>query len=151
MQKMQIFQAAAVKNKDTIFRILIVQKIKGWRNMTNTQKNKIYKLAYEKVKQDKKEEIIRHLTLLSYDVLLYLMIQIADVKSIVINIICYIFITLAGLCSIWSIYNSHKYVKIFANDINNRLFDIHKTNQGDYEVKIDDYTVLTVLKNEFQE
>ena len=25
--------------------------------MTNTQKNKIYKLAYEKVKQDKKEEI----------------------------------------------------------------------------------------------
>lgn len=119
--------------------------------MTNTQKTKIYKLAYEKVKQDEKEEIIRHITLLSYDVLLYLMIQIADVKSIVINIICYIFITLAGLCSIWSIYNSHKYVKIFANDINNRLFDIHKTSQGDYEVKIDDYTVLTVLKNEFQE
>lgn len=119
--------------------------------MTNTQKNEIYKIAYEKVKQDRKEEIIRHITLLSYDVLLYLMIQIADVKSIVINIICYIFITLAGLCSIWSIYHNHKYVKDFANDINDRLFDIHKTNQGDYELKIDDYTVLTVLKNEFQE
>lgn len=119
--------------------------------MTNTQKNKIYKLAYEKVKRDKKEEIIRHLTLLSYDALFYLMIQIADVKSIVINIICYIFITLAELCSIWSIYNHHKYVKDFANDINDRLFNIHKTNQGDYEVKIDDYTILTVLKSEFQE
>lgn len=119
--------------------------------MTNTQKNKIYKLAYEKVKQDKKEEIIRHLTLLSYDVLFYLMIQIADVKSIVINIICYIFITLAGLCSIWSIYNSHKYVKDFANDINNRLFDIYKTSEGNYELKIEDYAVLTVLKSEFQE
>lgn len=118
--------------------------------MTNTQKTKIYKLAYEKVKRDKKEEIIRHITLLSYDVLLYLMIQIADVKSIVINIIYYIFITLAELCSIWSIYNNHKYVKVFANDINNRLFDIHKTSEGDYELKIDDYTVLTVLKNEFQ-
>lgn len=78
------------------------------------------------------------------------MIQIADVKSIVINIIYYIFITLAELCSIWSIYNNHKYVKVFANDINNRLFDIHKTSEGDYELKIDDYTVLTVLKNEFQ-
>lgn len=119
--------------------------------MTNTQRNEIYKVAYEKVKQDRKEEIIRHITLLSYDVLLYLMIQIADVKSIVINIICYIFITLAGLCSIWSIYNHHKYVKVLANGINNRLFDIYKTNQGDYELKIKDYTVLTVLKNEFQE
>jgi hypothetical protein len=119
--------------------------------MTNTQKNEIYKLAYKKVKQDKKEETIRHLTLLSYDALFYLMIQIADVKSIIINIICYIFITLAGLCSIWSIYHNYKYVKDFANDINNRLFDIHKTSEGDYELKIDDYTVLTVLKSEFQE
>lgn len=118
--------------------------------MTNTQKNEIYKLAYKKVKQDKKEETIRHLTLLSYDALFYLMIQIADVKSIVINIICYIFITLAGLCSIWSIYHNYKYVKDFANDINNRLFDIHKTSEGNYELKIEDYTVLTVLKSEFQ-
>lgn len=119
--------------------------------MTNTQRNEIYKIAYEKVKQDGKEEIIRHLILLSVDALFYLMIQISDVKSIVIHIICYICITLSGLCSIWSIYHNYKYVKDFANDINNRLFDIHKTNQGDYELKIDDYTVLTVLKNEFQE
>lgn len=119
--------------------------------MTNTQKNEIYKAAYEKVKQDEKEEIIRHLILLSVDALFYLMIQISDVKSIVIHIICYICITLSGLCSIWFIYHNHKYVKDFANDINDRLFDIHKTSEGNYELKIKDYTVLTVLKNEFKE
>lgn len=119
--------------------------------MTNTQKNEIYKAAYEKVKQDRKEEIIRNITLLSIDAVFFLMMQIFDFKSIIINIICYICITLSGLCSIWSIYHNHKYVKDFANDINDRLFDIHKTNQGDYELKIDDYTVLTVLKSEFQE
>lgn len=42
--------------------------------MTNTQRNEIYKVAYEKVKQDGKEEIIRHLILLSVDALFYLMI-----------------------------------------------------------------------------
>lgn len=113
--------------------------------MTNAQKNKIYKLAYKQVKQDRKEEIIRNIILLSVDVMFFLMMQIADFKSIAINIICYILITLSGLCSIWSIYKNHKYVKVFANDINDRLFDIHKINQGDYELKIDDYTVLTVV------
>lgn len=120
-------------------------------NPLNFSSGECQKAAYEKVKQDRKEEIIRHLILLSVDALFYLMIQISDVKSIIINIICYICITLSGLCSIWSIYHNHKYVKDFANDINDRLFDIHKTNQGDYELKIDDYTFLTVLKNEFQE
>lgn len=118
--------------------------------MTNTQRNEIYKVAYEKVKQDRKEEIVRHIILLSVEALFYLMIQISDVKSIVIHIICYICITLSGLCSIWSIYHNHKYVKDFANDINNRLFDIHKTSEGNYELKIEDYTVLTVLKMNFK-
>ena len=117
--------------------------------MTNTQKNEIYKLAYKQVKQGRKEEIIRNIILLSVDAMFFLMIQIADVTSLVINIICYILITLAMLCSIWSIYHNHKYVKDFANDINNRLFDIHETNQGDYELKIDDYTVLTISKNKY--
>lgn len=123
--------------------------------MTNTQKNKIYKLAYEKVKRDRKEETIRHIFLLSVGIMFLLMLQLADLKSdltsTIIQIICYVLIISAMLCSIWSIYHNHKYVKDFANDINNRLFDIHKTNQGDYEVKIDDYTILTVLKSEFQE
>lgn len=123
--------------------------------MTNTQKNKIYKLAYEKVKRDEKEEIIRHTFLLSVGIMFLLMLQLADLKaaltSTIVQIICYILIISAMLCSVWSIYHNHKYVKDFANDINNRLFDIHKTNEGDYEVKIEDYTVLTVLKNEFQE
>lgn len=119
--------------------------------MTNTQRNEIYKVAYEKVKQDRKEEIIRHMILLGFGATCFLIIPMADVKSITINIICYILITLAMLCSIWSIYHHHKYVKDFANAINDRLFDIYKTNQGDYEVKIDDYTILTVLKSEFQE
>ena len=116
---------------------------------------KIYKLAYEKVKRDRKEEIIRHIFLLSVGIMFLLMLQLADLKpdltSTIIQIICYVLIISAMLCSIWSIYHNHKYVKDFANDINNRLFDIHKTNQGDYEVKIDDYTILTVLKSEFQE
>ncbi len=123
--------------------------------MTNTQKNKIYKLAYEKVKRDRKEEIIRHIFLLSVGIMFLLMLQLADLKSdlasTIIQIICYVLIISAMLCSIWSIYHNHKYVKDFANDINNRLFDIHKTNQGDYELKIEDYTILTVLKSEFQE
>lgn len=123
--------------------------------MTNTQKNKIYKLAYEKVKRDEKEEIIRHIFLLSVGIMFLLMLQLADLKSdltsTIIQIICYVLIISAMLCSIWSIYHNHKYVKDFANDINNRLFDIHKTNQGDYELKIEDYTILTVLKSEFQE
>lgn len=123
--------------------------------MTNTQKNKIYKLAYEKVKRDRKEGTIRHIFLLSVGIMFLLMLQLADLKSdltsTIIQIICYVLIISAMLCSIWSIYHNHKYVKDFANDINNRLFDIHKTNQGDYEVKIDDYTILTVLKSEFQE
>ena len=75
----------------------------------------------------------------------------SDSTSTIAQIICYILVISAMLCSIWSIYHNHKYVKDFANDINNRLFDIYKTNQGDYEVKIDDYTILTVLKSEFQE
>ena len=83
------------------------------------------------------------------------MLQLADVKSAltsaIVQIICYISIISAMLCSVWSIYHNYKYVKDFANDINNRLFDIHKTNQGNYEVKIEDYTVITVLKSEFQE
>lgn len=123
--------------------------------MTNTQKNKIYKLAYEKVKRDGKEEIIRHTFLLSAGIMFLLMLQLADVKSAltsaIVQIICYILIISAMLCSVWSIYHNYKYVKDFANDINNRLFDIHKTNQGNYEVKIEDYTVITVLKSEFQE
>lgn len=123
--------------------------------MTNTQKNKIYKLAYEKVKRDGKEEIIRHTFLLSAGIMFLLMLQLADVKSAltsaIVQIICYISIISAMLCSVWSIYHNYKYVKDFANDINNRLFDIHKTNQGNYEVKIEDYTVITVLKSEFQE
>lgn len=123
--------------------------------MTNTQKNKIYKLAYEKVKRDEKEETIRHIFLLSVGIMFLLMLQLADLKSdltsTIIQIICYVLIISAMLCSIWSIYHNHKYVKDFANDINNRLFDIHKTNQGDYELKIEDYTILTVLKSEFQE
>lgn len=123
--------------------------------MTNTQKNKIYKLAYEKVKRDRKEGTIRHIFLLSVGIMFLLMLQLADLKSdltsTIIQIICYVLIISAMLCSIWSIYHNHKYVKDYANDINNRLFDIHKTNQGDYEVKIDDYTILTVLKSEFQE
>lgn len=123
--------------------------------MTNTQKNKIYKLAYEKVKRDRKEETIRHIFLLSVGIMFLLMLQLADLKSdltsTIIQIICYVLIISAMLCSIWSIYHNHKYVKDFANDINNRLFDIHKTNQGDYELKIEDYTILTVLKSEFQE
>lgn len=123
--------------------------------MTNTQKNKIYKLAYEKVKRDRKEEFIRHIFLLSVGIMFLLMLQLADLKSdlasTIIQIICYVLIISAMLCSIWSIYHNHKYVKDFANDINNRLFDIHKTNQGDYELKIEDYTILTVLKSEFQE
>lgn len=119
--------------------------------MTNTQKNEIFKLAYKQVKQGRKEEVIRNMILLSVDAMFFLMIQMADVTSITINIICYISITLAMLCSIWSIYHNHKYVKDFANDINNRLFDIYKTKQGDYELKIADYTVLTISKNEFQE
>lgn len=123
--------------------------------MTNTQKNKIYKLAYEKVKRDGKEEIIRHTFLLSAGIMFLLMLQLADVKSAltsaIVQIICYISIISAMLCSVWSIYHNYKYVKNFANDINNRLFDIHKTNQGNYEVKIEDYTVITVLKSEFQE
>jgi hypothetical protein len=123
--------------------------------MTNTQKNKIYKLAYEKVKRNRKEGTIRHIFLLSVGIMFLLMLQLADLKSdltsTIIQIICYVLIISAMLCSIWSIYHNHKYVKDFANDINNRLFDIHKTNQGDYEVKIDDYTILTVLKSEFQE
>lgn len=113
--------------------------------MTNTQKNEIYKLAYEQVKQDRKEEIIRHIVLLGVGATWFLIIPMADCKSIAINIICYILITLAMLCSIWSIYHNHKYVKDFANDINDRLFDIHETDQGDYELKIDNYTVLTVV------
>lgn len=125
------------------------------KNMTNTQKNKIYKLAYEKVKRDGKEEIIRHTFLLSAGIMFLLMLQLADVKSAltsaIVQIICYISIISAMLCSVWSIYHNYKYVKDFANDINNRLFDIHKTNQGNYEVKIEDYTVITVLKSEFQE
>ena len=123
--------------------------------MTNTQKNKIYKLAYEKVKRDRKEEIIRHIFIFSVGIMFLLMLQLADLKSAltstIIQIICYVLIISAILCSIWSIYHNHKYVKDFANDINDRLFNIHKTNQGDYEVKIDDYTILTVLKSEFQE
>ena len=124
--------------------------------MTNTQKNKIYKIAYEKVKHDQKEENIRHAFLLSTGIFFLLMLQLAadlksDSTSTIAQIICYILVISAMLCSIWSIYHNHKYVKDFANDINNRLFDIHKTNQGDYEVKIDDYTILTVLKSEFQE
>lgn len=124
--------------------------------MTNTQKNKIYKIAYEKVKHDKKEENIRHAFLLSTGIFFLLMLQLAadlksDSTSTIAQIICYILVISAMLCSIWSIYHNHKYVKDFANDINNRLFDIYKTNQGDYEVKIDDYTILTVLKSEFQE
>ena len=119
--------------------------------MTNTQRNEIYKVAYEQVKQDRKEEIIRHIILLGVGATWFLIIPMADVTSIAINIICYILITLAMLCSIWSIYHNHKYVKDFANDINNRLFDIYKTKQGDYELKIADYTVLTISKNEFQE
>ena len=123
--------------------------------MTNTQKNKIYKLAYEKVKRDEKEETIRHIFLLSVGIMFLLMLQLADLKSdltsTIIQIICYVLIISAMLCSIWSIYHNHKYVKDFVNDINNRLFDIHKTNQGDYELKIEDYTILTVLKSEFQE
>lgn len=123
--------------------------------MTNTQKNKIYKLAYEKVKRDRKEEIIRHIFIFSVGIMFLLMLQLADLKSAltstIIQIICYVLIISAMLCSIWSIYHNHKYVKDFANDINDRLFNIHKTNQGDYEVKIDDYTILTVLKSEFQE
>lgn len=123
--------------------------------MTNTQKNKIYKLAYEKVKRDRKEEIIRHTFLLSVGIMFLLMLQLADLKAVltstIVQIICYISIISAMFCSIWSIYHNHKYVKDFANDINDRLFDIHKTNQGDYELKIEDYTVITVLKSEFQD
>lgn len=103
----------------------------------------------------KKEETIRHIFLLSVGIMFLLMLQLADLKSdltsTIIQIICYVLIISAMLCSIWSIYHNHKYVKDFANDINNRLFDIHKTNQGDYELKIEDYTILTVLKSEFQE
>ena len=121
--------------------------------MTNTQKNKIYKLAYEKVKRDEKEKIIRHAFLLSVGIMFLLMLQLADLKaaltSTIVQIFCYILIISAILCSIWSIYHNHKYVKDFANDINDRLFDIHKTSEGDYELKIEDYTVITVLKNEF--
>ena len=40
--------------------------------MTNTQKNKIYKLAYEKVKRDEKEEIIRHTFLLSAGIMFFI-------------------------------------------------------------------------------
>lgn len=120
--------------------------------MTNTQKNKIYELAYEKVKQDRKEENTRNTFLLSVGIMFLLMLQLADLKaaltSTIVQIICYILIISAMLCSIWSIYHNHKYVKDFANDINDRLFDIHKTSEGDYELKIDDYTVVTILKKE---
>ena len=117
--------------------------------MTNTQKNKIYKLAYEKEKQDRKEEIVRHILLLSVGIMFLLMLQIADLKSLTAQIICYILVILAMLCSVWSIYRNHKYIKTFANDINDRLFNIVVNSQDDYELKIDDYTVTTILKEEF--
>ena len=116
--------------------------------MTNARKNKIYKLAYEKVKHDKKEENTRHTFLLSVGIMFLLMLQLAALTLTIVQIICYILIISAMLCSIWSIYHNHKYVKDFANDINDRLFDIHKTSEGDYELKIDDYTVVTILKKE---
>ena len=58
--------------------------------MTNTQKNKIYKLAYEKVKRDGKEEIIRHTFLLSAGIMFLLMLQLADVKSADVHILAYL-------------------------------------------------------------
>lgn len=120
--------------------------------MTNARKNKIYKIAYKKIKHDKKEENTKYTFLLLVGIMFLLMLQLADLKSdlisIICQIICYILVISAMLCSIWSIYHNYKYVKGFANDINDRLFDIYKTNQGDYELRIDDYTVVTVLKKE---